>query len=174
MRESISSSSMPPRPTKGSPWRSSCSPGPSPMNMISAFFCPAPNTTLVRVSARAQRWQAMHRRSNSSQAVMEPFLQCFVLLQLSYHKRPGKAKENPIGPLRRRGGPNLETGWAKIDKNGRNNGNEDRQNGQGVIEQNHRSSRLARKEKREEDARPTCAGEHDTRGKFFTGEERSG
>ena len=35
---SILSRSCPLRPTNGSPFRSSCSPGPSPMNRISAFY----------------------------------------------------------------------------------------------------------------------------------------
>jgi len=47
---SISSSSFPARPTKGSPCRSSCSPGPSPIKSTSALWEPTPNTTFVRVS----------------------------------------------------------------------------------------------------------------------------
>ena len=55
--ESISSKSFPAKPTKGSPCRSSCSPGPSPTNMISAGHGPTPNTTLVRVFASSHLLQ---------------------------------------------------------------------------------------------------------------------
>ena len=49
---SSSSSSLPARPTKGRPWRSSCWPGASPTNIRSASALPAPNTTRVRVAGQ--------------------------------------------------------------------------------------------------------------------------
>src|SRR5262249_42586589 len=47
-------SSWPARPTNGSPFRSSCSPGPSPTNMRLASARPTPNTTCVRPPASLQ------------------------------------------------------------------------------------------------------------------------
>ena len=68
---SISSSSFPARPTKGSPFKSSFSPGPSPISMISASRGPTPNTTLVRVSARAHFLQFRQVCSSSSQSSID-------------------------------------------------------------------------------------------------------
>src|ERR1700722_7749501 len=48
------SSSLPERPTKGSPARSSSRPGPSPTKSRSAVGEPTPKTTCVRPFARAQ------------------------------------------------------------------------------------------------------------------------
>src|SRR4051812_38700419 len=49
------SRNLPDLPTKGSPWRSSCSPGPSPTKTRSASGLPTPNTTWVRPLDRGQR-----------------------------------------------------------------------------------------------------------------------
>ena len=65
--DSISSNSFPAGPTKGSPCKSSCSPGPSPTNRMSACRFPAPNTTLCRVSHRPHRVQASHCAFSCSQ-----------------------------------------------------------------------------------------------------------
>ena len=53
----ILSSSIPARPTNGTPVRSSFCPGPSPMSITPEAPVPSPNTTLVRRSARPQRVQ---------------------------------------------------------------------------------------------------------------------
>ena len=50
------------------------------MNMIFASRGPLPNTTLVRVSARAHFWQDRQRRSNSSQFAMGLSLLCLFSL----------------------------------------------------------------------------------------------
>ena len=71
---SMSSSSFPAGPTKGSPRRSSCSPGPSPMNMSSAFSFPTPKTSSCRVSHSEQPRQAAHSRFKLSQeSIVPPF-----------------------------------------------------------------------------------------------------
>src|SRR5579872_708279 len=58
MAASILFSSSPARPTKGSPWRSSCSPGPSPTMTRGEAGSPTPQTTFVRVEPMAHRRQA--------------------------------------------------------------------------------------------------------------------
>jgi len=50
-------SSLPARPTKGSPCRSSSCPGPSPTNTRRGWGLPVPNTTRLRWSHKSQRWQ---------------------------------------------------------------------------------------------------------------------
>ena len=57
MMDSISSKNCPAAPTKGSPCKSSFSPGPSPMNITSICSGPTPNTTLCRVFESSQRVQ---------------------------------------------------------------------------------------------------------------------
>ena len=47
--------SCPASPTKGSPWRFSSRPGPSTMNISSAFGFPTPKTMVVRFSESRQR-----------------------------------------------------------------------------------------------------------------------
>ena len=59
-------SSWPARPTNGSPVRSSCSPGPSPTNIRSAWASPTPNTTCVRVAASGHFVQVSASRSRSA------------------------------------------------------------------------------------------------------------
>ena len=89
----MSSSSLPPRPTKGLPCRSSFSPGPSPTHMTSASRGPVPNTTLCRVSARAHFWQDRQVCSSSSQFVMSilcpPWFQNSTALCLSVYHNTG-------------------------------------------------------------------------------------
>lgn len=48
--------SAPAGPTNGTPCSSSSRPGPSPMNISSAFVFPAPNTTLRLLLASGQAW----------------------------------------------------------------------------------------------------------------------
>ena len=65
---SIVSSSLPAGPTKGRPCRSSCSPGPSPISMISACSFPSPNTRLFRPRQSAQASQRAQSRLSFLQA----------------------------------------------------------------------------------------------------------
>src|SRR5690348_8848555 len=57
-------SNFPARPTKGSPWRSSSWPGPSPTKTSSAVEPPAPKTMLVRF------WQSLQRLQSPMSARM--------------------------------------------------------------------------------------------------------
>src|ERR1700732_1060536 len=59
-------SSSPARPTKGNPWRSSSAPGPSPMNIRSAFGLPEPKTVFCRPS------QSRHRRQAATTSAIAP------------------------------------------------------------------------------------------------------
>ena len=63
---SSSSRKLPAGPTKGRPWRSSCAPGPSPMNSSSASAGPSPGTAWVRPACSGQSVQL--RTSPSSSA----------------------------------------------------------------------------------------------------------
>ena len=67
---SISSSSLPAGPTNGSPCRSSCSPGPSPMNISSLSGSPTPKTTLCRPCESGQSRQERHSLCSLSIASM--------------------------------------------------------------------------------------------------------
>ena len=60
------SSSLPARPTNGTPCSSSFAPGASPMNMSSASALPAPNTTVLRVEASSGHRSQTRARANSS------------------------------------------------------------------------------------------------------------
>src|SRR5271167_941515 len=67
------SSSLPERPTKGSPARSSSRPGPSPTNSRSAVGAPTPKTTWVRPFANGQSVQVdALTRSRSSASTLAP------------------------------------------------------------------------------------------------------
>src|SRR6266542_6095347 len=68
------SRSFPDRPTNGSPCRSSCSPGPSPTNIRSAFGSPTPKTTLVRPCESGQRTQSCASIASSARSVMPEML----------------------------------------------------------------------------------------------------
>ena len=62
-------SSWPARPTKGSPCRSSSSPGASPTNMMRASGLPTPKTTCVRRAARCGHfWQTARARRDARAA----------------------------------------------------------------------------------------------------------
>ena len=63
------SSSLPERPTKGSPWRSSSRPGASPTNMRSASGSPTPNTTWVRPAESGHRVHAGASAASSARSV---------------------------------------------------------------------------------------------------------
>ena len=54
-----SSSTLPARPVKGSPLRSSSRPGASPISMISALEGPLPGTEWFRVKERGQSLQEL-------------------------------------------------------------------------------------------------------------------
>src|SRR6202521_1180000 len=62
------SSSLPERPTNGSPWRSSSRPGASPTNTRSASGAPTPNTTWVRCPANGHRTQTAACRASSARS----------------------------------------------------------------------------------------------------------
>ena len=69
MAASMASSSLPAWPTKGWPWRSSFSPGASPMTIQSALRAPTPNTVCVRPAHRPQARQAATAASSCGQSM---------------------------------------------------------------------------------------------------------
>ena len=95
-------SSLPARPTNGSPCRSSCSPGPSPTNSRSASARPTPNTTCVRPAASLH---SVHVDAASAAT--------------SARRAPAQARDATRmrrGELERHGAPGDDTGRATADR----------------------------------------------------------
>ena len=69
MAASMLSSNLPAWPTKGWPWRSSFSPGASPITIQSAVRLPTPNTVCVRPAHRPQARQAATVASSCGQSM---------------------------------------------------------------------------------------------------------
>src|ERR1700722_10164388 len=98
------SSSLPERPTKGSPARSSSRPGPSPTKSRSAVGEPTPNTTWVRPLANGHRVHVEAATRSRSRASTSDTGHIGTVQHNARHARPDAA-HHLVADRPRHGGP---------------------------------------------------------------------